>query len=37
MLDLIPEIAILTQEDLDFSSDSKEALVFILLGNETLQ
>ncbi|MCW6665334.1 anhydro-N-acetylmuramic acid kinase AnmK [Aerococcaceae bacterium NML191219] len=33
---LLPEIEVKTQEDLGFSSDAKEALAFVILGNETL-
>lgn len=33
---LLPGIDILTQEDIGFSSDAKEALAFVILGNETL-
>ncbi|MCW6682940.1 anhydro-N-acetylmuramic acid kinase AnmK [Aerococcaceae bacterium NML160702] len=33
---LLPETEIKTQEDLGFSSDAKEAVAFVILGNETL-
>ncbi len=33
---LLPGIDILTQEDIGYSSDAKEALAFVILGNETL-
>lgn len=33
---LLPEIEVLTQDDYGYSSDAKEALAFIILGNETL-
>lgn len=33
---LLPNIEVLTQEDLGHSSDAKEALAFIVMGNETL-
>lgn len=32
----LPESKVLTQEDLGFSSDAKEAVAFAILGNETL-
>lgn len=32
----LPGIAVLTQEDLGYSSDAKEAIAFVILGNETL-
>lgn len=32
----IPEIKVLTQEDKGYSSDAKEAIAFVILGNETL-
>ena len=31
----LPGIAVLTQEDLGYSSDAKEAIAFVILGNET--
>ncbi|UUX35173.1 anhydro-N-acetylmuramic acid kinase AnmK [Fundicoccus culcitae] len=34
--ELIPEIDVFTQEEKGFSSDSKEAVAFVILGNETL-
>lgn len=34
--ELLPELTLLTQEDLGFSSDVKEALAFVILGNQTL-
>lgn len=34
--EMLPHIHILTQEDKGYSSDSKEALAFVILGNETL-
>ncbi|MCW6667338.1 anhydro-N-acetylmuramic acid kinase AnmK [Aerococcaceae bacterium NML190938] len=36
LMQLLPETAIKTQEDFGFSSDAKEALAFVILGNETL-
>ncbi|MGB4589979.1 MAG: anhydro-N-acetylmuramic acid kinase AnmK [Clostridiaceae bacterium] len=33
--ELMPEVQILTQEDLGMSSDAKEAVAFVVLGNET--
>ena len=36
MRELIPEVTILIQEDIGFSSDAKEAIAFALLANETL-
>lgn len=33
---LLPEISVLTQEDLGFSSEAKEAIAFAILANETL-
>lgn len=33
---LLPKITILTQEDIGFSSDAKEAIAFAILANETL-
>lgn len=33
--DLIPEVRVMTQEDIGFSSDAKEAVAFVILGNET--
>ena len=32
----LPGIRILTQEDKGYSSDAKEAIAFVILGNETL-
>ncbi|MGH4139127.1 anhydro-N-acetylmuramic acid kinase AnmK [Clostridium sp.] len=32
----LPQISVLTQEDLGYSSDAKEAIAFAILGNETL-
>ncbi|MEF2782543.1 MAG: anhydro-N-acetylmuramic acid kinase AnmK [Clostridium sp.] len=32
----LPNISILTQEEKGFSSDAKEAIAFVILGNETL-
>lgn len=32
---LMPEVQVLTQEDLGMSSDAKEAVAFVILGNET--
>ena len=32
----LPGIAVLAQEDLGYSSDAKEAIAFVILGNETL-
>lgn len=32
----LPEIKVLKQEDFGYSSDAKEAIAFIILGNETL-
>lgn len=34
--DLMPEVRVVTQEEKGFSSDSKEAVAFVVLGNETL-
>ena len=34
--DELPNIKILTQEDKGFSSDAKEAIAFVILGNETI-
>lgn len=34
--EMLPEVKVLTQENLGFSSDAKEALAFVILGNETL-
>lgn len=34
--DLLPEIRVITQEELGYSSDAKEAIAFAILGNETL-
>lgn len=33
---LMPETTVLTQEDLGFSSDAKEAVAFAILGNQTI-
>ena len=33
---LLPETEILLQEDVGYSSDAKEAIAFVILGNETL-
>lgn len=33
---LMPDVEILIQEDLGYSSDAKEAIAFVILGNETL-
>jgi len=33
---MMPNISIVTQEERGYSSDSKEALAFVILGNETL-
>lgn len=32
----IPNVEVITQEELGFSSDAKEAIAFVILGNETL-
>ena len=32
----LPNITIVTQDDIGFSSDAKEAVAFVILGNETL-
>lgn len=32
----LPDIKVLTQEDKGYSSDAKEAIAFVILGNETL-
>lgn len=32
----LPEIKVVTQEDKGYSSDAKEAIAFVILGNETL-
>lgn len=34
--DLMPDLSVLTQEDLGYSSDAKEAIAFVIMGNETL-
>lgn len=34
--ELLPQLRISTQEDKGYSSDSKEAVAFVILGNETL-
>lgn len=34
--ELLPDVEILLQEDLGFSSDAKEAIAFAIMGNETL-
>jgi anhydro-N-acetylmuramic acid kinase len=34
---LLPECAVMTQEDLGWNSDSKEAVAFAILGHETLR
>ena len=34
--DELPNIKILAQEDKGFSSDAKEAIAFVILGNETI-
>jgi anhydro-N-acetylmuramic acid kinase len=36
MRELLPEVTILIQEDIGYSSDAKEAIAFALLANETL-
>ena len=33
---LIPQIEVLTQEELGYNSEAKEAIAFVILGNETL-
>ncbi|MCR2821232.1 anhydro-N-acetylmuramic acid kinase AnmK [Lederbergia panacisoli] len=33
---LLPNITVLTQEDMGFSSEAKEAIAFAILGNETM-
>lgn len=35
MAELMPELEILIQEDLGYSSDAKEAIAFVILGNQT--
>ncbi|MDN6196445.1 MAG: anhydro-N-acetylmuramic acid kinase [Atopostipes suicloacalis] len=35
MSELMPELTVLTQEDLGYSSDAKEAIAFVILGNQT--
>lgn len=37
LADRLPETQVLTQEDLGYSSDAKEAIAFAVLGNQTLQ
>ena len=37
MKDIMPNYKILTQEELGFSSESKEAIAFAILANETLE
>ena len=34
--ELLPEIQVVTQEDEGYSSDAKEAIAFVILGNETI-
>ncbi len=34
---LMPQTEVLIQEDLGYSSDAKEAVAFVILGNETMQ
>lgn len=34
--ELLPSIEILTQDEIGYSSDAKEALAFVIMGNETL-
>ena len=34
--ELLLEVAVLTQDEYGYSSDAKEALAFVILGNETL-
>lgn len=34
--EMLPDVEILLQEDLGFSSDAKEAIAFAIMGNETL-
>ena len=34
--DELPNVKVLTQEDKGYSSDAKEAIAFVILGNETL-
>lgn len=34
--ELLPEVEVLTQDEYGYSSDAKEALAFIIMGNETL-
>lgn len=36
LVDLLPDVDILVQEDLGYSSDAKEAIAFVILGNQTL-
>ena len=36
MRELLPEVTIITQEEIGYSSDAKEAIAFALLANETL-
>ncbi|MBW8348546.1 anhydro-N-acetylmuramic acid kinase [Bacillus sp. IITD106] len=34
--ELLPNLSVLTQEDIGFSSEAKEAIAFAILGNETM-
>ncbi|MBS5926613.1 MAG: anhydro-N-acetylmuramic acid kinase [Clostridium sp.] len=34
--ELLPELSVLTQEEVGYSSDAKEAIAFVVLGNETM-
>ena len=34
--ELLPEVSVLTQEEVGYSSDAKEAIAFVVLGNETM-
>lgn len=34
--ELLPEVSLLTQEEVGYSSDAKEAIAFVVLGNETM-
>ena len=37
LVEMIPNVKILIQEDIGYSSDAKEAIAFVILGNQTLQ
>lgn len=35
--EMMPDVDVLIQEDIGYSSDAKEAIAFVILGNQTLQ